>query len=1132
MAASTTDVGVLLAGGAPFEGLIAQLLLPDNEGRSSAEAVFQTLKYHPDALVSNFLVVVRSAGDVAHRQFAAVMLKRILCKDDPPLWAKCSAPVQSHVKNELLNALKEEPEKVVSSKVCDAISEVASEVFEEPGWPELPPFLFGCIQSGQPRLMEASLVIFASLAEYHIDVLRSQLPTLVQIFGTCLGHANEDVQLASLRVISNFIQALDEPTDRDKFSHMIPAMLACIGASLNRQDEASAQEGLEVFIEVAEAHPRFLRKQLVEVVQAVLQIARAEQLEDATRQLAAEFLVTLCEAREKAPGMMRKLPNFVPNLFETLMMFLLDVEDDEQWHGADSDQHEEAGAGDRFQFGQECLDRISMSLGGNAIVPAAGVLLPTWLRDGDWRKRHATLICLAQIAEGCAKVMAKQLGPLTDMCLQGLQDSHAKVRWAACQALGQMCTDLGPELQNDHHAKLLPALMALMDDFNNPRVQAHACAATVNFADNVEEELLPPYLDSLIMKLLVLLQHGKKLVQEGALTAMASIADCSKALFVKYYDTVMPLLSSILVGATDKAHRLLRAKALECISLVAMAVGKDRFRADAPKVMQLLAQLQASQLDADDPTLSYMLQAGARLCKCLGQDFLPYLEIVMPSLIASAKIEPEVKFLPYLEIVMPSVIASAKIEPEVKVRDAEDEEEEEEDEDCERILVGDRLITIRTSSLEEKVTACNMLCCYAEELREGFLPYVQTVTEIMVPLLKFWFHEEVRRAAANIVPELLHSAVAAASKNQAGVDQAAVAQLLNIIFPPLVEALGKEPDVDVLPAMLDAVSSIVDMVEPAMIQEEWVSKAFEKFAKILTEAEERRVERLKRQNTEDFDAEELEALEEENQQEEELFDQVATCLGTFLKKFNDAVLPLVERIMPQIAPLLEKTRSNEERRIAVCVVDDLLEHSPAGRVKYAGQVVPVLLEACGADDPDLRQCSVYGLGVLASKSPELFKPIAQETLKRVLAIVQHPGAKEDENEMATDNAVSTLGKILEYHSDVIDSAAVAAAWLAALPLTADHVEAQGQHALLMRLLEAREPNVSSNLPKVAAVLVRVLGGGTRLITGDVGLRAAALLTQLQASVPAEVITAAGAALSAKQQAAFQVYMTGVVPESD
>ena len=48
------------------------------------------------------------------------------------------------------------------------------------------------------------------------------------------------------------------------------------------------------FPQIAEAHPRFLRKQLEQVVQAMLAITRAEQLEDATRQLAAEFLVSGC----------------------------------------------------------------------------------------------------------------------------------------------------------------------------------------------------------------------------------------------------------------------------------------------------------------------------------------------------------------------------------------------------------------------------------------------------------------------------------------------------------------------------------------------------------------------------------------------------------------------------------------------------------------------------------------------------------------------------------------------------------------------------------------------------------------------------------------------------------------------
>ena len=73
------------------------------------------------------------------------------------------------------------------------------------------------------------------------------------------------------------------------------------------------------------------------------------------------------------------------------------------------------------------------------------------------------------------------------VCAQGLADPHAKVRWAACQALGQLCTDLGPELQQDEHTRILPGLMAVMGDFSQPRVQAHAAAAVVNFSEHCEQ---------------------------------------------------------------------------------------------------------------------------------------------------------------------------------------------------------------------------------------------------------------------------------------------------------------------------------------------------------------------------------------------------------------------------------------------------------------------------------------------------------------------------------------------------------------------------------------------------------------------------------------------------------------------
>ena len=37
-----------------------------------------------------------------------------------------------------------------------------------------------------------------------------------------------------------------------------------------------------------------------------------------------------------------------------------------------------------------------------------------------------------------------------------------------------------------------------------------------------------------------------------------------------------------------------------------------------------------------------ILQAWARLCKCLGQDFLPYMSVVMPPLLQSAQLKPDV----------------------------------------------------------------------------------------------------------------------------------------------------------------------------------------------------------------------------------------------------------------------------------------------------------------------------------------------------------------------------------------------------------------------------------------------------------------------------------------------------------
>ncbi|QHO15758.1 Importin [Arachis hypogaea] len=89
-------------------------------------------------------------------------------------------------------------------------------------------------------------------------------------------------------------------------------------------------------------------------------------------------------------------------MFAILMKMLLDIEDDPAWHSAETED-EDADESSNYSIGQECLDRLSISLGGNTIVPVASEQLPAYSAAPEWQKRHAALIALAQIAEGCSK---------------------------------------------------------------------------------------------------------------------------------------------------------------------------------------------------------------------------------------------------------------------------------------------------------------------------------------------------------------------------------------------------------------------------------------------------------------------------------------------------------------------------------------------------------------------------------------------------------------------------------------------------------------------------------------------------------------------------------------------------------
>lgn len=79
-----------------------------------------------------------------------------------------------------------------------------------------------------------------------------------------------------------------------------------------------------------------------------------------------------------------------------------------------------------------------------------------------------------------------------------------------------MSTDFAPIFEKKFHEQVIPGLLGLLDDVENPRVQAHAGAALVNFSEDCPKHILVRYLDGIMQKLeSILSAKFKELVEKG-----------------------------------------------------------------------------------------------------------------------------------------------------------------------------------------------------------------------------------------------------------------------------------------------------------------------------------------------------------------------------------------------------------------------------------------------------------------------------------------------------------------------------------------------------------------------------------------------------------------------------------------
>ncbi|KAG0747446.1 hypothetical protein G6F57_000579 [Rhizopus arrhizus] len=874
MAQPTVPTEVLIQ----LNHVFTSLSSPDNEQRTAAEAQLneQWVAAQPDLLLLGLAQFVANNSDTQLRSYCSVLLRRLAYRTiniegrEENLWSIVNESTQQGVKELLLSALANETDQGARHKVSDAIAEIARfDLGKGETWDALLKALFDCTQSPHAAYRESAFRIFATIpdliANQHADALQ-------QVFLSSLTDVdNQSVRLEALKASCAYIIQADEKT-RMAFINLMPHMLEPLTPLIAAHEDQDLVDCLVVLIELADTAPKLFRNVLPNVLTGMVSIAKDKSFEDRTRQTVLELLLSLAEA---APSMIRKLPNFAQEVIPVAMEMVTDIDDDEEWYTTDDiddDDNEE-----NYVMGEGTLDRVARTLGGKAVVPIAFQYIPQMIQSGEWQQRRAALMTISSIGEGCIKVMQPELSNIISMILPSFKDVHPRVRYAACNAIGQMSTDFAPFLQENFHQIVVSALLPLMED-PQPRVQAHAAAAMVNFCEEAEKHILEPYLDAIFERLLVLLRTSKRYVQEQAITTIATVADSAEERFMKYHNVIMPLLLDVLRQATDKEYRLLRARAVECASLIGLAIGKEAFSPYTVDFINLLAEIQQTVTEDDDSITTYLLAAWARMCKMMGQDFLPYLPNIMPPLLVSAKLTPEFTF----------------VDP-----DEEDVESQfPADDGWEFVGINGQQIGIKTSVLEEKSTAVEMLVSYARDLGAGFLPYVPEVLEIALPLLKFYFHEGVRHAAAALLPLLLTDA------KEANVAPNELAIMWNSIFEKLIKVMKIEDDLSFLAQVYVTFSECVSVLGtncllPTQI-EEYIKATNEQLSKSFDRLKTREEEK---QNGE-YDPEDDEELAEEEATEEDVLEEIKGSFMTIFKALGPAFMPYFEQLSPVLNQFL------------------------------------------------------------------------------------------------------------------------------------------------------------------------------------------------------------------------------------
>lgn len=429
------------------------------------------------------------------------------------------------------------------------------------------------------------------------------------------------------------------------------------------------------------------------------------------------------------------------------------------------------------------------------------------------------------------------------------------------------------------------------------------------------------------------------------------MAEASESKFIDFFVPTITEISPYLTADLEPKFYRFKGQLIESIVIISVSVGMDVFREHADGLITILINIQNSifaEIEGDQSGVpvkktsdhhilqSYLLTAWEKLCYLMVDEFTPYLDQIMPTLIKVASLNPEF----------------VTAENESLIEEHEDESEN----------------NLVTSEIDEKTSAIQMIEAFLHELQGSFAPYVEEASKILLPMITYKHSESIRTSAVKCIDGLMNAIVEGDPENRD-----LHIRVAQTYIGALWSAMKTEYETETLGFECKAIKEIITILKTPFMDEEAVNEMCRECLMMLHTSDKRKkinVDYTKENvdaQGDNVDEEDRELMNEENYNEDEF--QIAICeiFGSLFKTHKQFCGKLLETLFTNMIPVfLEPTAEFIKKKFALYILCDILEQLnediPSEQFSY---IMQQLMSYAQQDITVLRQSACFATGVAA-----------------------------------------------------------------------------------------------------------------------------------------------------------------------